>query len=68
MIHIKTDSQILHGFTIGIITAEDHILEDSTHDLYGSPVVRQHMDIKTHYEKIYLDKGMPITYLRFSLK
>ena len=68
LIHLKTDSQFLHGFTLGIITAEDHILEDSTHDLYGSPVVRQHMDIKTHYEKIYLEKGMPITYLRFRLK
>lgn len=47
---------------------EKHILEDSTNDLYASPVVREHMEIKTHYEKIYLEKGMPITYLRFRLK
>lgn len=67
-IHLKTDSQFLHGFTLGIITGEKHILEDSTHDLYGSPVAREHMDIKTHYEQIYLDKGMPITYLRFRLQ
>ena len=32
-IHLKTDSQFLHGFTLGIITGENHILEDSTHDL-----------------------------------
>ena len=67
-IHLKTDSQFLHGFTLGVIMGEKHILEDSTSDLYGSPVLRENMDIKTYYEKIYLEKGMPITYLRFRLK
>ena len=67
-IHLKTDSQFLHGFTLGVITAEGHILEDSTHDLYNSKVVREHMEIKTYYEKMYLDQGMPITYLKFRLK
>ena len=67
-IHLKTDSQFLHEFTLEIITGEKHILEDSTHDLYGSPIIREHMEIKTHYEKIYLAKGMLITYLRFRLK
>ena len=67
-IHLKTDSQFLHGFTLGVISGEKHILEDSTHDLYGSAVLRDHMEIKTHYEKIYLDKGLTITYLRFQLK
>tara|TARA_B100001142_G_scaffold329022_1_gene390836 strand:+ start:2732 stop:3397 length:666 start_codon:yes stop_codon:yes gene_type:complete len=67
-IHLKTDSQFLHGFTLGIIAAEEYVLEDSTNDLYASLVFRDHMEIKTHYENIYLDKGMPITYLRFQLK
>ena len=68
MLHLKTDSQFLHGFTLGVITGDEYILEDSTHDLYGSKVLRDHLEIKTHYEKIYLDKGMPITYLSFRLK
>ena len=67
-IHLKTDSQFLHGFTLGVIASAKHFLEDSTHDLYDSSVSRDHMEIKTHYEQIYLDKGMPITYLRFRLK
>ena len=67
-IHLKTDSQFMHGFTLGIITGGKHFLDDSTHDLYNSPVKREHMEIKTHYEQIYLDKGVPITYLRFRLK
>ena len=67
-IHLKTDSQFLHGFTLGIIAGEKHFLDDSTHDLYKSQLMREHMEIKTHYENIYLEKGMPITYLRFRLK
>jgi len=67
-IHLKTDSQFLHGFTLGVIMGEKHILEDSTCDLYGSSVLRENIEIKTHYENIYLEKGVPITYLRFRLK
>jgi len=67
-IHLKTDSQFMHGFTLGVITGENHFLDDSTHDLYSSRIIRENMDIKTHYEQIYLDKGIPITYLKFRLK
>ena len=67
-IHLKTDSQFLHGFTLGVIASAGHILEDSTNDLYTDYTKREHMEIKTHYEQIYLDRGLPITYLRFRLK
>tara|TARA_X000001036_G_C20455348_1_gene715091 strand:- start:69 stop:704 length:636 start_codon:yes stop_codon:yes gene_type:complete len=67
-IHLKTDSQFLHAFTLGVIAASEHVLEDSTNDLYNDIIKREHMEIKTHYEKIYLDRGLPITYLRFRLK
>lgn len=68
LIHLKTDSQFLHGFTLGVIESNGYTLEDSNHDIYSSTVKREHMEIKTHYEKIYLEKGVPITYLRFKLK
>ena len=66
-IHLKTDSQFLHGYTLGVIEGESHLLEDSTCDLYNAPVKRDYMDIKTFYEKKFLEKNMPITYLRFNL-
>lgn len=66
-IHLKTDSQFLHGFTLGVIAAENYSLEDSTNDLYNSKQIREHMEIQTHYEKVYLSKGLPITYLRFKI-
>lgn len=67
-IHLKTDSPFLHGFTLGVIVAEEYTLEDSTHNLYESQIVRDNMEIKTHYEQMFLAKGVPITYLRFRLE
>lgn len=67
-IHLKTDSQFLHGYTLGIIQGYDHFLEDAEHDIYNAKVSRDNMEIKTHYEKLYLAKEMAITYLRFRLK
>ena len=66
-IHLKTDSQFLHGFTLGVIAGENHTLEDSTEDLYNSVEIRDCSKIQTFYENMFLNKGMPITYLRFLL-
>ncbi len=67
-IHLKTDSQFLHGFTLGVIAAEGYKLEDSSRDLFQENTQREHMEIKTHYEKKFLKEGLAITYLRFNLK
>ena len=67
VIHLKTDNQFLHGFTLGVIAGEGHQLIDSTNDLYASEVKRDNLEIQTFYEKIFLSKGMPITYLKFIL-
>ena len=68
LIHLKTDSQFLHGYTLGIIEGHQHFLEDAEHDVYNAVMERENMDIKTHYEKLFLEKNMPISYLRFRLK
>ena len=68
LIHLKTDSQFLHGYTLGIIEGHQHFLEDAEHDIYNAVLERENMDIKTHYEKLFLEKNMPISYLRFRLK
>lgn len=67
LIHLKTDSQFLHGYTLGIIQGESHILEDAEHDIYGAQLKRPHTDIKTYYESQFLQQGRPITYLCFRL-
>ena len=68
LIHLKTDSQFLHGYTLGIIEGYQHHLEDAEHDIYNAVLQRENMEIKTHYEQLFLEKNMPITYLRFRLK
>ncbi len=68
IINLKTDSAFLYGFTLGIIEGEGHELLDCTNDLYGVHQLRENIDIKTHYEKLFLDKGTPITYTKFRLK
>jgi len=68
LIHLKTDSQFLHGYTLGIIEGHQHYLEDAEHDIYNAVQKRENMEIKTHYEKLFLVKNMPISYLRFRLK
>ena len=68
LIHLKTDSQFLHGFTLGVIASKGYEVEETTNDLYSSYLKKECMGITTHYEKIYLEKGIPITYLRFRLK
>ena len=68
LIHLKTDSQFLHGYTLGIIEGHQHVLEDAEHDIYNVQLKRSDMEIKTHYEQLFLEKDMPITYLRFRLR
>ena len=68
LIHLKTDSHFLHGFTLGVIASHGYEIEETTTDLYSSYLEKECMGIITHYEKIYLEKGIPITYLRFRLK
>ena len=68
IINLKTDSQFLYGFTLGIIEGEGHKLLDCTNDLYGVHQIRENMDIKTHYENLFLEKNIPITFIKFRLK
>ena len=67
VLHLKTDSEFLYGFTLGVISAEHHRLLDATNDLYLSQQKRDHMEIKTHYEQKFLELGKPITYIQFKL-
>ena len=67
VLHLKTDSEFLYGFTLGVISADSHHLVDATNDLYSSLQKRDHMEIKTHYEQKFLDIGKPITYIKCKL-
>lgn len=73
IVHLKTDSQFLHEYTLSVIRANNLELLCSTSDLYADkdnlvgidPVV---YEVQTFYEKMFLEKNLPITYLAFKLE
>ena len=67
-IHLKTDSQFLYGYTIGIVEGEGHYLEYANPDVYNARALVENIEIKTHYENIFLKKNLPITYCKFKLQ
>lgn len=68
MIHLKTDSEFLHGYTLGLLHGEGHEVLQAIHDVYKNTYSPEEVTgIQTFYEKQYLEKGKPITYIRFRI-
>ena len=68
LIHLKTDSEFLHGYTLGLVQGLEKEIVYSNHDIYrleGSPEIVT--SVQTFYEKQYLESFKPITYLQFRL-
>ena len=66
IIHLKTDSEFLHGYTLGKLEEMSINPIVSNHDIYkNSNAPDEAIQIQTHYEKIYLNEGKKITYLNF---
>ncbi|MEM1337724.1 MAG: tRNA (guanosine(46)-N7)-methyltransferase TrmB [Bacteroidota bacterium] len=66
VVHLKTDSAFLHGYTLGILQGLGCEILYSNHDIYkneGSPAAV--LEIQTFYENQYLEVGKPITYIQF---
>lgn len=68
VINLKTDSEFMHGYTLGLLHGLGHEVLYANHDVYnnsGSPdVVTQ---VQTFYESQYLEKNKAITYIKFKL-
>lgn len=68
IVNLKTDSEFMHGYTLGLLHGEGHEVLYANHNVYkqeGSP--DEVTSIQTHYESIYLEKNKPITYIRFKI-
>lgn len=66
-INLKTDSQHLYNYTQAVISQFDLQCEVANNDIYGSGYADEVLSVKTAYETVYLQRGLPITYTRFSL-
>lgn len=69
VVNLKTDSEFMHGYTLGLLHGEGHEVVYANHNVYkneGAPEVVT--AIQTFYEQQYLEMGKPITYIRFKIK
>ncbi|MBA6156845.1 tRNA (guanosine(46)-N7)-methyltransferase TrmB [Tenacibaculum sp. S7007] len=68
IMNLKTDSEFMHGYTLGLLHGEGHEILHANHNVYkneGAP--EEVTSTQTFYEKQYLEIGKPITYIRFKL-
>ena len=66
-VHLKTDSEFLHGYTLGLLEGMGISPLYAHHDIYGNPHAPEEATaIQTHYERLFLETGKAITYLTFS--
>lgn len=71
IMHLKTDSEFLHGYTLGLLQGQGHEIISAHHDIYGAPefdpgtpLLRE---INTYYEGLFSAKGKTITYIKFRI-
>jgi tRNA (guanine-N7-)-methyltransferase len=66
-VHLKTDSEFLHGYTLGIIRGMGYKILKACADIYKNEedmgIVKE---VQTFYEKRYLKENKPITYIKLS--
>jgi tRNA (guanine-N7-)-methyltransferase len=69
VVNLKTDSEFMHGYTLGLLHGEGHEVLYANHNVYvneGSP--EEVTAFQTFYEKQYLEVNKAITYIRFKIK
>jgi len=69
IVHLKTDSEFMHGYTLGLLHGEKHQILYSNHNIYvnkGTPDIVT--SVQTFYEKQYLATNKPITYIQFKIR
>jgi len=68
-VHLKTDSEFLHGYLLGVLHEGEHEILYANHDIYNSSSPpTDATSIQTFYEKQYLERNKAITYLKFRTK
>ncbi len=68
VVNLKTDSEFMHGYTLGLLHGKGYEVLYANHDVYkneGSP--EDVTKTQTFYEKQYLEKDKAITYIKFKI-
>ena len=68
-VHLKTDSEFMHGYTLGLLHGLDEEIDYAHHDVYGNSHAPEEVtSIQTFYEQQYLEENKKITYIRFKFR
>lgn len=69
LVHLKTDSQFLHQYTMAVCRANDLPVIACTEDLYAEAAAFSSCltEVQTFYEKMFRGQGYPIRYICFRL-
>lgn len=68
IINLKTDSEFMHGYTLGLLHGEGHEVLYANHNVYHNSVAPKEVtEIQTFYENQYLAVDKAITYIKFRL-
>ena len=69
VMHLKTDSEFMHGYTLGLLHGQGQEVLYAHHDIYTNPHTPEDvLNTQTFYEKQYLEVKKAITYIKFKLK
>lgn len=69
LMHLKTDSEYMHGYTLGILQGLGEEILYAHHDIYtNTEAPEEVVGTQTFYEKQYLEVGKAITYIKFRLR
>ncbi|WP_304064142.1 tRNA (guanosine(46)-N7)-methyltransferase TrmB [Pedobacter glucosidilyticus] len=63
--HLKTDNDGFYDYTLEKIAELKFLIEEQTTDVYKTHPGDEILAIKTHYERLYLQKGKNINYVKF---
>lgn len=67
-LHLKTDSEFMHGYTLGVLQGIGADILYAHHDVYGNEYSPKEVtSIQTYYESQYLEQGKKITYIKCHL-
>lgn len=69
VIHLKTDSEYMHGYTLGLLEGMGEEILYAHHNIYtNTEAPEEVIGTQTFYEKQYLEVGKAITYMKFKLR
>jgi tRNA (guanine-N7-)-methyltransferase len=68
VVHLKTDSQMLHEYAKAVLAKNGLAYAEANSDIHANGAGKGSvLEIPTTYEKLFVARGYPITYLRFHL-